>query len=93
MTFAAPDSIASGSPYQVVKVGGHSPESLKEFIGDTEFVIEGLGERHIVAGIGTLETDEVRFQEKDVRHDGKDVRVWQITGADHSFIAKHAAAI
>jgi hypothetical protein len=93
MTFAAPQSVVSGSPYDVIEVAGRAAEDLNDFTGNTEFIIEGRGEQHRVCGIGARHDDSVKFHEKDVAHDGKDVRVWQITfGPDH-FMAEHAAAI
>jgi hypothetical protein len=93
MTFAAPESVISGSPYDVIEVAGRHAEDLNDFTGNTEFVIEGRGEHHRVCGIGARHEDSVRFYEKDVAHEGKDVRVWQITFESDHFSAKHAAAI
>jgi hypothetical protein len=36
--------------------------------------------------------DAVRFHEKDVENNGKDVRVWQIRKEQAAFLAEHAAA-
>ncbi len=94
MTFAAPDSVVSGSPYTVTEVAGHAVRSLSDFAGETEFVIEGRGEHHRITGIGAIQDNGVRFYQKDSCHEGKDVRIWQITGsAQGPFVAEHSAAI
>jgi hypothetical protein len=93
MTFAAPHSIISGIPYDVIEVGGHPASHLSDFEGDTEMVIAGRGEYHRVCGIGALREGAVRFYEKDVDHEGKDVRVWTVSPESDHFVARHAAAI
>jgi hypothetical protein len=91
MTFAAPDSIASGFPYAVVEIRGAKPSALDQFEGEAEFVLQGAGSRRVVNGSGKLRGDWIHFQEKDVSHDGKDVRVWQIKMHGSEFVAEHLA--
>ncbi len=79
MTFFASDPVSSGLAYVVVSVGGAEPQQLEQFVGDATFAISRGSTESLVAGRGSLVGDGVRFQEKDQRHDGKDVRVWQIS--------------
>jgi hypothetical protein len=80
MTFAAADPIAFGQLYRVVEVAGHPPVRATDFVGAAEFSIEWHGSRHRVAGTGVPGSAYVlRFYEKDVDHDGKDVRTWDIS--------------
>jgi hypothetical protein len=87
MTFTAADPIASGLPYDVVAVGGEPPARLDQFVGDSSFVIARNGRRSRVCGVGRPNEPGVHFQEKDVDHDGKDVRTWQISQGDTGFCA------
>jgi hypothetical protein len=88
MTFFASDPVPSGLAYDVVSVGNEQPERLEQFIGDATFAISRGGAESRIAGRGSAAGDGVRFQEKDLRHAGKDVRVWQISpGPDGGFTA------
>ena len=78
MTFAAPDSTASGRPYAVTDVGGNAPQSLEQFVGECEFGIDRDASASRVKGVGVAGDDVVRFHEKDLDHSGKDVRVWAV---------------
>jgi hypothetical protein len=93
MTFAPPDPVPSGRPHRVITVGGREPNALEQFLGETVFTI-GKGEAEsTIAGLGTMHESGVRFYEKDVQHDGKDVRVWQISAEpDDGFSATATAA-
>ena len=94
MKNTAPESVRSGTPYEITAVAGHDATSLDEFAGETRFVIECLGERHEIYGQGALDGQSVRFYQKDECHEGKDVRVWRITAeGGRGFTAEHAAAI
>jgi hypothetical protein len=93
MTYAAPDPVSSGRPYRVIAVDGQSPGALEQFVGDTAFTIGTEGMESTVCGLGTMHESGVRFYEKDVDHDGKDVRVWEISaGPDEGFSATPTAA-
>lgn len=81
MTFAAPDPVPSGMPFQVVAVGGRTPRALDDFLDDAVFTFRWGQSDRLVAGQGHRGGDKVRFTEKDVEHGGKDVRVWEIAAA------------
>jgi hypothetical protein len=94
MTCDASESVISGSPYAITEVAGHTATNLDEFTGSTEFVIENGGRHHHVGGVGgARHDDQVRFYEKDVDHEGRDVRVWTISSGSGRFLAEHVAAI
>jgi hypothetical protein len=78
MTYAAPEPVPSGRAFAVISVGGQEAGSLEQFVGDTVFTIRVEGSESTISGLGTLHESGVRFYEKDVEHDHKDVRVWQI---------------
>jgi hypothetical protein len=79
MTYAGADPVASGRPYDVSSVNGQEPTSLDDFIGQVAFTVASAGADKIISGVGSAVGDVVHFQEKDVAHDGKDVRVWQLS--------------
>jgi hypothetical protein len=79
MTFFASDPVSSGLAYVVISVGGSEPERLDQFVGDATFAVSRGSAESVIAGRGSAVGDGVRFQEKDLRHAGKDVRVWQIS--------------
>jgi len=89
----ASECIVSGTSYAVTEVAGHTATNLHEFAGTTEFVVESGSQHHRVAGVGDLKDDLVRFYEKDVDHEGRDVRVWKITSGAKGITAEHSAAI
>ena len=91
---ATPPGVASAMPYVITKVTRHVAFSNSDFVGHVSFVIDLDGHPCQIDGVGTLNGDGVRFQQKDESHDGRDVRVWQIRGAGGAeFVAEHAAAI
>jgi hypothetical protein len=92
MTYAPPDPVPSGRPYDVVAVDGGNPSSLDQFIGETVFTISQNDREWRICGLGGMHGAAVRFHEKDVNHDGKDVRVWHIETADEGFTATATAA-
>lgn len=79
MTFFTADPISSGRPYIVLTAAGEAPSTLDQFLGEAHFTIAKDGADSLVCGLGSLREGGVRFHEKDVEHDGKDVRVWQIS--------------
>jgi hypothetical protein len=91
MTFTTPEPVASGLPHKVTSVAGRTPAGLDEFLGDTEFEIDKDGSGYVVRGCGRQHDEQVLFQEKDLGHAGKDIRVWQITGGDDGYRAAHKA--
>jgi hypothetical protein len=91
MTFFPPKSVVSGVAYPVLDVGERAPTSIDEFIGATRFTIDNKGP-YVVCGWGSLQSDRVRFYEKDHDGEGRDVRVWRIVSTgDAGFTAVHAA--
>jgi hypothetical protein len=79
MTFFASDPVPSGLAYGIVTVSGGRPVSFDQFIGEVSFTISRGTVESVVRGQGSAAGDGVRFQEKDLSHNGKDVRVWQIS--------------
>jgi hypothetical protein len=93
MTFAAADPIPSGLPYPIVSIDGQEPQTLDQFVGAATFTIRAGSVEVLVSGQGSPAGAEVRFQEKDEDHDGKDVRAWQIAAlAEGGFSASAASA-
>jgi hypothetical protein len=93
MTHFTPEPVISGWPYAVTEVAGRPPQTFDEFVHHGRFVIDRDGTPYEVVGTGVLVEDGVRFHEKDMGHDGKDVRVWQVTRIeDGTFMVQHAAA-
>jgi hypothetical protein len=86
-----PMSVVSGVPYPVTSVGGASPSSLSDFIGETVFTVDMSGRGYDVTGAGSELEGQVRFHEKS-KHAGKDVRVWHVTREGDGFRAVHVAA-
>ncbi|WP_250444515.1 hypothetical protein [Actinotalea sp. C106] len=84
MTDPTPPMIASGVPYDVIDVEGHTPASLDEFSGSVTMHTHGPTGDHEVSGACEHEHDgAVRLHEKDHHGTGRDVRVWTVTpGAD-----------
>jgi hypothetical protein len=89
MTFLPASPVASGRPYHVKACRGRVPTALADFQGETEFTLSTERGATVIRGVGAAHGgDCVRFCEKDVDHDGKDVRVWHITlEADGGFTA------
>ncbi|MEO6501154.1 MAG: hypothetical protein ABIQ09_04505 [Jatrophihabitantaceae bacterium] len=88
MTFHSATAVASGRPYHVKACRGRVPATLADFEGESDFTLSTGTGTTVVRGVGAAHGDWVRFHEKDVAHDGKDVRVWHITReADGGFTA------
>ena len=82
MSYAAADPISSGQQHPVVLVARRPPADLADFVGHGVVVtLARAGVEHVVTGDGCFTGEAVRFHEKD-GSSGKDVRVWQIVGAD-----------
>ena len=82
MSYAAADPIPSGQQHPVVLVASRPPAALTDFVGQgVQLTLARSGVEHVVCGDGASTGDGVRFHEKD-GSSGKDVRVWQITGAE-----------
>lgn len=96
MNSDAAEAIVSGRNYLVVEVAGQPANNARiiDFLGEVSFVAESNGQRHRVSGIGAHGLTGVRFYEKDDRHHGKDVRIWQIDSQPGGrFAACHTPAI
>jgi hypothetical protein len=92
MTFVSPDPVSSGRRYVILPSAAGAPNDLHRFIGEATFTIDKDMVESVVRGSGAVDGTGVRFQEKDVEHSGKDVRVWQITeGPDGEFVATPVA--
>lgn len=88
MTFHAATPVASGRPYHVKSCRGRVPAALSDFEGEADFALSDGSGTIVVRGLGAMQEGTVRFQEKDVEHGGKDVRIWHITlEADGGFTA------
>ena len=94
MTSDCHDPIISGLAYRITAVADRSPADIADFAGNTDLLVETDADKHHIFGVGTYSTDGVRFYEKDLQNEGKDVRTWSIRPAgDGSFTAEHIAAI
>ena len=64
-----------------------SPDRLR---GGRTFLLD-LGDGYLVSGAGRAHGDLVRFHEKDMEHNGKDIRVWHVRQEGADFLAEQAA--
>jgi hypothetical protein len=88
LTIHPTSPIASGRPYHVTACRGRIPTALADFEGETDFTLSTGAGATVVRGVGTAQGDWIRFHEKDVARNGKDVRVWHIAlEADGGFTA------
>ncbi len=88
MSFTTPESVPSGMALRVLEVQGHQPESLADFVGeDVGFVLDDEP-HHLIRGSGRITEDVVRFHEKDMANNGKDIRVWQVSSDGSEFVAE-----
>jgi hypothetical protein len=95
MTSNCHDPIISGIAYHISDVAGRSPSDIADFVVNTEMWVETDGNQHHIFGVGAYSSDGVRFYEKDLQNEGKDVRVWSISPSPdgEGFTAEHIAAI
>jgi len=94
MTSGCHDPIISGFAYRITSVAGRSPADIADFVGNTDLLVETDVDQHHIFGVGAYSSDGVRFYEKDLQNEGKDVRAWSIQPADDgTFTAEHIAAI
>ena len=93
MSFATPTMVVSGKSYVVLLVADRSPSNLDEFVDADEFTVDMDGTPYVVHGSGRLLDNEVRFHEKDIANNGKDIRVWRVVHPENGdFLADHAAS-
>ena len=88
MTVQQSHTIASGKPYLVTGLRAGSAGSLDQFLGDTEFTIDGVDGPVRVHGHGVTLGEMVRFHEKSHGGGGKDVRIWHVCQKDDFFVAQ-----
>jgi hypothetical protein len=94
MTSDCHDPIISGPAYRITAVAGRSPADIADFVGNTDLLVETDEDQHHIFGVGAYSSDGVRFYEKDLQNEGKDVRTWSIgPSPDGGFTAEHIAAI
>ena len=86
MTMTAQDPVVSVHGYTITEVDGHPPTGLGDCVGDRLLTLIGNGLSHRLFGTGTAIPGGVRFHQKDPGPDGKDVRVWAISDADHALL-------
>ena len=90
MTMAAQEPVVSGHGYTITEVDGHPPAGLGDCVGERLLTLVGNGLAHRLFGTGTAVPGGVRFHQKDLGPDGRDVRVWTISELDStSLIARH----
>ena len=90
---SAPEPVESGQSYTITHVDGREPESLDDFTGDVHLTLVRNGQQLHVTGAATRTADSVRFYQKDLALQDRDIRVWTITELDNSTFhaAPHAA--
>lgn len=88
MSFGTPQPVPSGTVQRVLQVQGRPPTSLQDFDGDVSFLV-GEDLHYLVQGCGRVNGASVRFHEKDVANNGKDIRVWQVRPEAAGFVAEH----
>ncbi len=79
MTTATDTPLISGPPHTVIEIDGRPPTGLADCVGNRTLTLVRNGLAHRIHGTGTDHPGGVRFQQKVLGPDGKDVRVWTIT--------------
>jgi hypothetical protein len=93
MTVATDGPVISGVAYTVIEVDGHPPTGLAGCLGNRTLTLVRSGQSHRIRGTGTDHSGAIRFQQKDMGPESKDVRVWTITHpSDDVLLARHCAA-
>ena len=93
MAVAADGPMISGVAYTVIEIDGRPPTGLAGCLGDRTLTLVRSGLSHRVRGTGTNHPGGVRFQQKVLGPDGKDLRVWTITHpGDDVLLARHCPA-
>ncbi len=90
MSFSTPMPIPSGMSLPVLAVEGRTPQTQEDFAGEVSFLLD-LDPPHLVQGCGVVDGSTVRFYEKDVDNNGKDIRVWTVCSRGTRFVAEHVA--
>jgi hypothetical protein len=91
MTVPTDEPVISGVAYAVIEIDGRPPTGLAGCLGDRILTLVRSGLSHRVRGTGTdLQSEGIRFHQRDLGRDGNDVRVWTITHpSDDVLIARH----
>ncbi len=90
---SAAEPVESGQSYTITHVDGREPDSLDDFTGDVHLTLARNGQQLHVTGAVTRTADAVRLYQKDLALQDRDIRVWTITGRNHSaFLATPHAA-
>jgi hypothetical protein len=93
MTMATDGPVISGLAYAVTEIDGRPPTGLSDCVGERTMTLVGNGLSHRVRGTGIDHLGGIRFHQKDLGPDGKDVRVWTITDPHHDvLLARHCPA-
>jgi len=93
MTTGTDTPVMSGPPHTVIEIDGRPPTGLADCLGDRTLTLVRNGLAHRIHGTGTDHPGGVRFQQKVLGPDGKDVRVWTITHpGDDVLLAQQCAA-
>jgi len=75
------------------EIDGHPPTGLAGCLGDRTLTLVRSGLSQWIRGTGTNHSGAIRFHQKDLGPDGKDVRVWTITHpSDDVLLARHCPA-
>jgi hypothetical protein len=90
---SAAEPVESGQSYTITHVDGRQPESLDDFTGDVHLTLARNEQQLQVTGAIARTADSVRFYQKDLARQDRDIRVWTITELDRStfLAAPHAA--
>jgi hypothetical protein len=90
---SAAEPVESGQSYTITHVDGRQPESLDDFTGDVHLTLARNDQHLHVTGAIARTADSLRFYQKDLALQDRDIRVWTITELDNSTFhaAPHAA--
>jgi hypothetical protein len=87
------EPVGSGQSYTINEVDGRVPNSLDDFNGDIHLLLIRNEQALHVVGNGTRQGNSVRFYQKDLALNNRDIRVWTVTaGDDYTFLAAPLAA-
>ncbi len=78
MKMAGDEPVSSGRAYTLTEVDGRPPAGLVSCVGERTLTLALNDLSYRVYGSGVASSGTVRFYQKDLGPDGKDVRVWTI---------------
>src|SRR6476661_3271533 len=70
--------------YTITEIDGRQPESLDEFSGEVHLILVRNGQHLHVAGSVARTAESVRFYQKGLALQDRDIRVWTITELEDS---------